>query len=695
MDEMLIEKNKLKEITQKYDEFLEDTKLENKNVYKLHSNKEDAEKRKNYLTKKISSLEANSDKPYFARINFENENGINDNCYIGKIGISNYDNEVIIVDWRAPISSLYYDSSIGKASYKVNDEIITGNLKLKRQYDIENRQLKSFNDVDTVSNDELLKPYLGISADSRIKNIVSTIQQEQNEIIRNSLYKNLIIQGVAGSGKTTVALHRIAYLAYTYRDVINNDQYMVIGPNKFFVNYISKILPDLDVNDVSQYDLIELAENYIGEKIDLQDENQIIDQYLNNEITILPKIKTNLTWKSIIDNYFNDYYKKLLKDEPIAIKGFIVISYPTIKQCWEEAINKNYENLKSTVERCIVLLCRYIENNEETILSKVNRFIDDKVDNGESLDNCRKERELIRTKIKSNIKSIIRNHFNYMFHNATYFYTQIIKNISKYTTNIDITNNVDNLIRYEDLTSLMYINYKINGAEDYAKYRHIVIDEAQDYNDFTFYVLTKIFPKASFNIYGDIAQSIYAYRSLDNWESVKNNVFNNTIEIKTLNKSYRTTIEIMKEANKINILLNLPQANSVIRHGDKVEYIDTIDINIIKKTINEMREKGYKTIAIISKDLKQSKAMFSKLNNTLDIQNIISKEQEYSDGICTIPCHLCKGLEFDGVIINNANKDNFKQDNTLDMKLLYVAMTRALHKLVITYNVDLTRVLRV
>lgn len=390
---------------------------------------------------------------------------------------------------------------------------------------------------------------------------------------------------------------------------------------------------------------------------------------------------------------FHDYYKNLLKKEPIIIKNFNVISYPTIEHYWKEAINKNYENLKSTVERCIILLHRYIENNEEKILSKVNKFIDDKVENGELLDNCRKEREFIRTKIKSNIKSIIRNHFNYMFHNATYFYNQIIKNISKYTTNKDIIDNVDNLLRYEDLTSLIYINYKINGAGNYIKYRHIVIDEAQDYNDFTFYVLTRIFPKASFNIYGDIAQSIYAYRSLDNWESVKNNVFNNTIEIKTLNKSYRTTIEIMEQANKINTLLNLPKADSVIRHGDKVKYINTTDINTIKNIINEMSQRGYKTIAIISKDLQQSQSIFSKLNNTFDIQNIINKEQEYSEGICTIPCHLCKGLEFDGVIINNASMINFKQENILDMKLLYVAMTRSLHNLVITYNDNLTKVL--
>ena len=173
-----------------------------------------AEEKEKRLKKKLDRLEENINKPYFARIDFKSDTGVEDICYIGKIGVTNYDNEIIVVDWRAPISSLYYDSSLGKASYVVDGDTIEGILEKKRQYEIENRELIQFTDVDTVSNDELLKPYLGVKASERTKNIVSTIQQEQNEIIRSSLFQNRIIQGVAGSGKTTVALHRIAYLAY-------------------------------------------------------------------------------------------------------------------------------------------------------------------------------------------------------------------------------------------------------------------------------------------------------------------------------------------------------------------------------------------------------------------------------------------------------------------------------------------------
>lgn len=264
MEEMEREKRKLEEVLKDYKEYIEDTTLEMNNVFKLYQDKEEAVKKKKLLERKLNILKQNIGKPYFARIDFKNEKEkLTDICYIGKVGIINYDNKIVVVDWRAPISSLYYDSNVGKATYKVEDDMVDGELLLKRQYNIENQALLSFNDVDAVSNDELLKPYLGVSADVRLKNIVSTIQSEQNEIIRSDIHKNLIIQGVAGSGKTTVALHRIAYLVYNYKDTISNNQYMVIGPNKFFINYISSVLPDLDVNDVRQYDLIEFTNNYL------------------------------------------------------------------------------------------------------------------------------------------------------------------------------------------------------------------------------------------------------------------------------------------------------------------------------------------------------------------------------------------------------------------------------------------------
>ncbi len=682
MNQMEYEKLKLKNILEKYEEYIDDTKLELKNIYKLY-NQDEAKEREHNLKNRLYSLEANVNKPYFARIDFDNNNGVEDICYIGKVGVSNYDNEVVIVDWRAPISSLYYDSALGSASYKVNDNIIYGNLKLKRQYNIENKKLIDFFDVDTVSNDDLLKPYLSVNADARTKNIVATIQKEQNDIIRSDFSKNLIIQGVAGSGKTTVALHRIAYLAYNYRDIIKNNQYMVIGPNKFFINYISDMLPELDVNDVAQYDLIELAEIFINQKLNLQNENEIIKKYLNGYKNTLPKIKTSLEYKNIIDSYFNDYFHNSINIKPIKIYDLTIIDTSIISSYWSEVLKRNYDDLKSAIKRLTSLLSKYCDNHRETILLKISNHIDKKLESGKSITDCREMRKKMIEKFQSNINSIIKNHFKSMFRPSTIIYEELKENINKYTNNKIIIDNIDSILKYEDLPALMYIEYKINGYKDFDKYKHIVIDEAQDYNTFSFFTLKKIFPKASFSIYGDIAQSIYSYRSLDNWESLKNNVFN-TIDIKYLNKSYRTTIEVMEEANKINKYLNLPQASAVIRHGDKVSYKKVLKLDELIPLINQLVASGKKSIAIISKDEETSTNLYSNLKEKVNLININDKNLKYIDGICTISCYLCKGLEFDAVIINNIN--DFNTSNILDMKLLYVAMTRALHSLIITYS---------
>ena len=225
----------------------------------------------NMYDDKMRLIYKNMDKPYFARIDFKRDNEKNlEKIYIGKVGVTDEENNIVTVDWRAPISSIYYDSNIGRTKYIAPEGICEGELLLKRQFNIENQKLISYQDVDTVANDELLKPYLSSSADNRLKNIVSTIQKEQNEIIREPLNKNIIVQGVAGSGKTTVALHRIAYLVYNYRDTVKPNQYLVIGPNKFFVSYISNVLPDLDVDNVNQLTYDELCKEYINEDFSLE-----------------------------------------------------------------------------------------------------------------------------------------------------------------------------------------------------------------------------------------------------------------------------------------------------------------------------------------------------------------------------------------------------------------------------------------
>lgn len=636
----------LKYTLEKYNEVIEDSNLKLKNLRELYKNNYEAMLEEKFkLENSIKSIEKARKTPYFARIDFKSNEHF-DKCYIGKRGVIDYDNNIITVDWRAPISSLYYDSNVGLCEYQAPDGVIKGELLLKRQYTIENSKLINFNDVDTVSNDELLKPYLNVNADNRLKNIVSTIQSEQNKIIREDLNKNIVIQGVAGSGKTTVALHRIAYLAYNNKELYKPSDYMVIGPNKFFVTYISNILPDLDVNGVCQNTLEELFENYINEHYKI---NNCLDIIKEEDKT--SKYKVSMKMQRKISQYFDNLI--ILPSKDFVVENIKILNEKFIKNTYDDINKTIFKSIKSQMERLILILNKYINDNIEEI-SK--RFINNKIEQ-KKIDN-----------FKQNINSYLKKYFNILNKNPKDIYIEILAEL-----NFDSKNIKNNIINIEDITPLMYIKHKLSGSSELINYKHIVVDEAQDYGEFTFYTLNEIFENATFSIFGDLAQGLYPYRSLTNWEEISS--FYKNFEILKLNKSYRTTIEIMEEANKINEILNLTKAVPVIRHGERVEYYS--------ENINKLLEKikiKYKTIAIITKNMEDSINLYNELNSK-EISLITSDNLNYDYKITILPSYLSKGLEFDAVILLHESKYN--KNNILDMKLLYVSMTRALHKLYI------------
>lgn len=632
----------------KFEEVIDDSKLKLKNIKQLYGyNYEIMLREKLNLENKIQTMERLKNKPYFARIDFENSK-IKEKCYIGKVGVQDYDNNIITVDWRAPISSLYYDSNIGPCSYVSPDGVVEGNLSLKREYTIENGVLIEFNDVDTVLNDDILKPYLSVSADKRLKNIISTIQSDQNKIIRETIDSNLVVQGVAGSGKTTVALHRIAYLVYNNRDRYQAKDYMVIGPNKFFVNYISNVLPDLEVNDVAELTLEQVFEKYMGEKFLIYNN---LDKIINNDS--ISQIKSSLEIKNEIDKYFNDL--KVLPLIDLQINSEKIISISEIKKIYEEVNIKYYKSIKSRIDRLMLLINKYIGTKREKIVANLIKKSASK--------------ETI-SEFKNNFNKHLKNYFKVLNIKPQKIYIDTLKKLG-----IDSKNIANNSIEVEDIPSLLYIKYLFSGNDVFDNYRHIVIDEAQDYGEFTFYILKKIFKNATFSIYGDIAQSLYSYRSINNWECL-NDLFKN-LKVLKLEKSYRTTIEIMTEANKINKKLNLTEAIPVIRHGDNVEYTNTKIIDLI----NRLKQK-YESIAIITKTKEEAFYLYTELISEIELNLISENDINYSNGINILPSYLSKGLEFDSVII----VDNFDKDRIEDLKLLYVAMTRALHKLCIINN---------
>jgi len=658
---------------------------------------------------KIANIQRIKEKPYFARIDFkENGKSIKDKLYIGKIGIIDLDGKIIVTDWRAPVSTLYYDSNLGNVEYNAPDGKIRGNMSLKRQIIIEKEDVKSIYDVDSVSDDELLKPYLGASADSRLKNIVASIQGEQNNIIRKSIEKNLIVQGVAGSGKTTVALHRIAYLMYNNSDKYKANQFMVIGPNKFFINYISNVLPDLDASNAVQLTFEELATEYTKEKLSFEDSTKKLADITDGKLNIIySKFKSSIEYKKLLDKYLNNIENRLISNDGLVINNIKVLEKDFIMKIYNETIG---ESIAQRLELTAKITANRIKNDDE-IYNKIKTQMFEIEKNQSDIESKRKiakkeiemlkeltnfgfEKQLKKFLDISSVKAI--NIYKDFVNNVDKLYSKDkinIKEFQKYT--IESLNK--KIIENEDIAPIMYIKLILFGNDEFKNIKCVVIDEAQDFGLFSFIVLRKILSNAVFSIFGDMAQGIYSYRAIDNWDEIDNKVFEGSEYLK-LSKSYRTSIEIMNEANKISEAIGFGRANPVIRNSGpivKTKINKKDKIKYISNRVKEYLKQGYKSIAIIYKN--QDKMI--ELNKHFKEQGIASEiiykdQKNYNGGVCILTSYLSKGLEFDVVIIADCDEERYNHEDILDMKLLYVSMTRALHKLELIYENNICKYLK-
>ena len=317
---------------------------------------------------KINNLEKALLVPYFARVDFKADDEDEfKKLYIGKTNVFNENSDIEVVDWRAPISSIYYDGQVGRTKYLCPEGMIQGELSLKRQYTIKDGRLIDYNDLDITTNDQLLQDCLNENSDTRLKNIIATIQSEQNKIIRANMLKPLIVQGVAGSGKTTVALHRIAYLVYTYEKNFNPEEFLILAPNRFFLDYISDVLPDLGVDYVRQQTFEEFALEIIGAKLEIENPNNILSEIVNNgkEKTELlqasAKFKSSMNFKYCIDDWLYDFYNDILPKNDFKILDCKVIDYKEMQMLLKENLKTNslkssIENLSKTMQKIIQAL---------------------------------------------------------------------------------------------------------------------------------------------------------------------------------------------------------------------------------------------------------------------------------------------------------------------------------------------------
>lgn len=663
---------------------------------------------KSGVDKKVSDIEKIKNKPYFARVDFTEQGAREmEKLYIGKMSlIREEDNSFIIIDWRAPISNLYYEGRLGKASYICPDGQIKGEIKLKRQFTIEGGKLQDFFDIDITTNDDFLQACLGANADNRLKDIVSTIQAEQNRVIRANMWRPLIVQGAAGGGKTTIALHRIAYLIYTYEKTMKPENFMIIAPSRFFLSYISEVLPELGVERVRQTTFEDFAREVIGKKLDIEDPNKrlaaIIDSghYENADcgnLKEIPQFKSSLEFKDIVEEYLKEVEKTFIPQIDFSIDTYVIFTYDEIQKLFMEEyhdlpmmkrIAEIKKHLKNKLQREKSSILNDIEKYWDRNIESIKESMGDSIDRRKLIIDAAKKRDAALERVKKKSQSLLKEYIAKIIPlTPIEYYKELIKEKLNYKhMNFSPTGKLE----MEDLAPIMYIKVLVYGLDEKIDVRHIIIDEAQDFSLFQLYVLKAITKNCSFTILGDLCQGIHSYRGITDWKDVERQIFKGECNFLSLKRSYRTTVEIMEAANKLIKTLKddrLPEAVPVLRHGKPVKISTKDSLGEVAESISEEIQKvhseGFKSAAIICKDMAECMKLKEELKKRKQSLKVITgNEKNFKDETIIIPSYLVKGLEFDVVFVANASRKAYSQDE-LDEKLLYVAMTRPLHRLYI------------
>lgn len=599
-------------------------------------------------------------KPYFGRIDYtDHSTEQNEQVYIGKNGVFKNRTEILIADWRAPISTVYYENELGPGEYGLADEKpISIDLQLKRTYDVANGVLKGYYDSDVASNDALLVQYLSRNKDAVLGEIIATIQKEQNEIIRKSPFANIIVQGVAGSGKTTVAMHRISYLLYNYKHRFESNEYCIVGSNDLLLNYITSGLPELDVPNIKHLRMDQLFIR-LCEK-DWQKKNRMV----------APDETAHLRCTQIFMQELELYLIKKREE-------YVDISTYTDPQLGTILSASNNETLfRETPTASINTLLGMLDDRVKTRIKFLMSGM---------------EKELIQAKLKEHAgyyKNMRPKSSIYDFYMD--FLTQWMTEHGFNQENSPaIQAHLNRLASREydlyDIAALALIHYRVTQKEPNQEFGLLFMDEAQDFGIGAYYVLRKLLPATYFTIMGDVSQNINYHTGLNDWYELQKLFLTSEKDcFMLLQKSYRNTIEISEYAGKIleKASFGRYKITPVIRHGIPVNeqefWSDMEMAEYVAELIEQIREKGYTTTAIIcntEEETRRAREILSVYTALTDGNN-----NNFSEGTMVLPIHLVKGLEFDTVILWNPDmKHGMERPETA--KLLYVACTRALHEL--------------
>ncbi|GAY73352.1 RNA polymerase recycling motor HelD [Lentilactobacillus kosonis] len=667
------------------------------------------ENRQEYAAKQLATLTKLEKNPYFARIDFQETGEAKpETIYIGMASFTDRPDHYLIYDWRAPISSIYYNGGIGDVSYDTPDGVQTVDVQLKRQFQIEDGNIKTVFDTEEVVGDQMLLDALGGHSDTKMKSIVTTIQKEQNKIIRDTSSELLFVQGAAGSGKTAAVLQRVAYLLYQYSGKLHSGQIILFSPNQLFNDYINQVLPELGEQNMVQMTFYQYSSHRLP-SIEVETLSQRFDEQFTGNARQVNEIKGSLDYFKAVSAYANHLNKEDMRFKNLVFQGKVLIPKEKIEEIYY-GFNENYNlrnRLSATKESLLKILNRKVraEMKKDWVEEAVQNLTKEDIqrmhaDAEEEIENADKEfnflaRQIVIKSFRKVQRQINRNHFlsmNNQFVHMMRSLSQII-NLGEYGLTEDdwkqvVENTIDRLkngkLSIDDATTYLYLYDLMTGKRGERDIRYLFIDEVQDYSAFQLAFLKFNFPRARFTVLGDLNQAIFTHENSHKLLDELSAMFDrDKTSVVQLTKSYRSTAQITDFTKEI--LDDGAAIESFNREGEvpviSIAPNETAAIETLKQqAATNVAE--HETTAIIGKTLEECEQLSKKLKAAgVRATFVRTENQRLVNGIIIVPSFLAKGLEFDSIIMWNASKDNYAAED--DRQLVYTICTRAMHRLTI------------
>ncbi|NQX43907.1 UvrD-helicase domain-containing protein [Paenibacillus tritici] len=660
--------------------------------------------------------------PYFGRIDFsEPGDEAADKIYLGIGSLMEDNGTFLIYDWRAPISSLYYDGAPGPAAYETPGGLIKGTMERKRQFVIDNGEIEVMFDTGVTIGDELLQQVLSHSADDRMKSIVATIQKEQNAVIRNDRSRMLVVQGAAGSGKTSAALQRVAYLLYKYREVLQADQMLLFSPNPLFNSYVSTVLPELGEENMQQTTFQMYLEHRLGQEFQLEDVFSQTESLLNApdgpEASIRREgiaYKSSVVFLGAIRRYVNLLEHEGMLFKPLMFQGRAVVG--------KEEMERQFYSYDPGIK-----LANRIELMTGWLLKRIAAFgveersaswVDEQIElmdnsdyqraynqmrrkgggHNDSFDDYEAEKILLaRYVVSQKLKPLRGWTKRGRFVDVKGLYSRLFQGrewMERLDTRQPLPEAWDeiceqtlasisgNELAYEDATPFLYLKELSQGFRTNTLIRHVIVDEVQDYSPFQLEFMRRLFPRAKMTVLGDLNQAIYAQGEvLGDLAGLVSIYGEENTEVISLTRSYRSTYEIVEFTRAM-----IPGGEKIVpfnRRGEE-PLLTVVDneadlLASVEQDVLNLHAQGYHYVAVICKTAEESAQVHSELEKRLPVRLVTKETPNFQKGTLVLPAYLAKGVEFDAVIIYDGSAERYGREH--ERKLFYTACTRAMHLL--------------